>query len=61
MDGLETYRRIIERFPGQRTILASGYAPTERVQQALQLGARGYLKKPYTLAGLAEAVVNALH
>jgi signal transduction histidine kinase/nitrogen-specific signal transduction histidine kinase len=60
IDGLETFQRILTLQPGQRAILVSGYAQTERVSQAMHLGARCYLKKPYTLAGLAEAVFNAL-
>ncbi len=60
IDGLETYRRILEDHPGQRAILASGYAETERVRQAQRLGAGQYLKKPYLLDKLALAVKQAL-
>ena len=60
IDGLETYQRILERHPRQRAILVSGYAQTERVRKAMLLGARSYLKKPYTLASLARVVAEAL-
>lgn len=56
IDGLETYRRILNRHPRQRAIIASGYSETGRVKTALQLGAGAYLKKPYTLEGLGLAV-----
>jgi CheY-like chemotaxis protein len=60
MDGLDTYRAILERHPGQRALLASGFSATDRVNAALALGAHAYLKKPYTLPGLAAAVSAAL-
>jgi signal transduction histidine kinase/CheY-like chemotaxis protein len=60
IDGLETYQRALALNPGQRAILVSGYAETDRVQQAMALGARRYLKKPYTIDGLAQAVWAAL-
>ena len=31
MDGLETYRKILEISPGQKTIIVSGYSETDRV------------------------------
>jgi len=42
------------------SIIVSGYAETDRVQAAMDLGARRYVKKPYTLIGLAVAVQEAL-
>jgi signal transduction histidine kinase/ActR/RegA family two-component response regulator len=56
MDGLDTYRRIIEMYPGQKALIASGYTETDQVREAQQLGAGRYLKKPYTLKGLGLAV-----
>ncbi|BBO68694.1 hypothetical protein DSCA_26240 [Desulfosarcina alkanivorans] len=60
IDGLETWRRIIKRHPRQRAIIASGYAETEKVRTAQQLGAGEYLKKPYMIDSLGKAVKNAL-
>lgn len=48
IDGLETYKRILELHPGQKAIIASGFSETERVREAEVLGAGAYLKKPYT-------------
>jgi two-component system, cell cycle sensor histidine kinase and response regulator CckA len=56
MDGLNTYREIIEIHPNQKTIIASGYSETERVMEAQKLGAGSYIKKPYTLLKLGQAV-----
>jgi CheY-like chemotaxis protein len=55
-DGLDVYRTILERWPGQRCIIASGYAETERVREALELGAGAYIRKPYTAENIGRAV-----
>ena len=60
MDGLETYRKILELRPGQRAIIVSGYSETERVKEAQRLGAGTYLKKPYTVEVAAVAVRKEL-
>jgi DNA-binding NtrC family response regulator len=46
--------------PDQKTIIASGFAETERVRAAQKLGAHSYLKKPYTLEKLGVTVRAAL-
>lgn len=56
MDGLETYRRIIQRHPGQKAVLASGFSEDRRVREAQALGAGAYLAKPYTLENLGRCV-----
>ncbi len=60
MDGLDTYKAILEIRPGQKAVIASGFAETGRVRQALELGVKAYLKKPYTVQNLAETVRKAL-
>jgi PAS domain S-box-containing protein len=60
IDGLETYRRIVELRPGQKAVITSGYSETERVNEAQRLGAGIYLKKPYTLENLGAAVKQEL-
>ncbi|MGD8385714.1 MAG: response regulator [Desulfobacteraceae bacterium] len=60
MDGLETYRRALIMHPRQRAIIASGYSETERVREALRLGAGAYLKKPYNVKNLGRAVRDEL-
>jgi CheY-like chemotaxis protein len=56
IDGLETYKKILEFKPGQKAIIASGFSETERVKEALQLGAGAYVKKPYTIEKIGKAV-----
>lgn len=60
IDGLETYKRILEIRPHQKAVVASGYAETDRVKQAQQLGAGRYIKKPYTVETIAVAVREEL-
>jgi DNA-binding NtrC family response regulator len=60
MDGLETYREILKRHPGQKAIIASGFAETERVKEAQRLGAGAYIKKPYIIATLGRAIKKEL-
>jgi PAS domain S-box-containing protein len=56
IDGLETYRRIVQISPGQKGIITSGFSETSRVREAEALGISKYLKKPFTIRGLAEAL-----
>ncbi len=60
MDGLDTYTEIVRLHPGQRAIIVSGFAATDRVEQAQQLGAGAYVRKPYTRAAIAAAVREEL-
>ena len=60
MDGLETYRQVLARHPGQRAVIVSGFSQTARVREALGLGPARYLKKPYLISDLARAVHDAL-
>lgn len=56
IDGLDTYKQILELHPGQKAIIASGFSETDRVKEAQRLGAGQYVKKPYTLAKIGIAV-----
>ncbi|BBO76864.1 histidine kinase [Desulfosarcina widdelii] len=60
IDGLETYRRIIEIRPDQKAIIVSGFSESARVKALQRLGAGQYVRKPYTIDKLAETVKSAL-
>jgi CheY-like chemotaxis protein len=60
IDGLETYKRIISKYPQQRAIIASGFSETERVREAQRLGAGKYVKKPYTIEKIGMAIKTEL-
>jgi CheY-like chemotaxis protein len=61
IDGLDTYKQIIQFHPDQKAIIASGYSETERVKEAQSLGAGSYVKKPYTIEKIGMAVQAELH
>jgi two-component system cell cycle sensor histidine kinase/response regulator CckA len=60
IDGLETYKRIIQFKPAQKAIIASGFSETARVKEAQRLGAGKYIKKPYTIETIGTAVKEEL-
>ena len=60
INGRKTYEEIIKIHPGQKAIIASGYAKTEEVDKAQELGAGKYIKKPYTLSKVGLAVKEGL-
>lgn len=60
IDGLETYKRILEMHPGQKALIVSGFSETERVKEAQRLGAGAYIKKPFVLERIGTAVRHEL-
>jgi signal transduction histidine kinase len=60
IDGLETYTRILKINPGQKAVIASGYAESNRVKQTQRLGAGAYIRKPYTLEKIGLAIRREL-
>jgi len=60
IDGLDTYKRILEFHPGQKAIIASGFSETDRVKEARRLGAGAYVRKPYSLEKVGLAVRDEL-
>ncbi len=60
MDGLETYKRVLEINPKQKAIIVSGFSETDRVREAQDLGAGPYVKKPYVLEKIARAIRDEL-
>jgi PAS domain S-box-containing protein len=60
IDGLETYRRILEIHPGQKAIIVSGFSETDRVKKAQALGAGAYVQKPYMREKIGLAVRREL-
>jgi PAS domain S-box-containing protein len=60
-DGLDTYSEIIKLHPGQKAIIVSGFAATDRVELAQRCGAGAYVRKPYTRQTIAAAVRQELN
>ncbi|MEW5925617.1 MAG: PAS domain S-box protein, partial [Candidatus Zixiibacteriota bacterium] len=59
-DGLDTYTNILKYHPSQKAVIVSGFSATDRVTQAMELGAGQYIKKPYTLKQLGIAIRTEL-
>jgi len=59
-DGLDAYREALTYAPGLPCIIVSGFSETDRVKEAMELGAGQYLQKPYTLSELASTVRREL-
>lgn len=56
INGRETYERIIALHPGQKAVIASGFTETDDVKKTQGMGAGLFIKKPYTLDQLNQAV-----
>jgi len=60
IDGLETYRRILEINSGQKAIIVSGFSETDRVRKTQEMGAGEFVRKPYVLEKIGRAVKKEL-
>jgi len=60
LDGLDTYKAILEIHPHQRCVIASGFSETDRVREALECGAGGFVSKPYSIEELGKAIREEL-
>lgn len=60
MNGEETLRHLQTVNPRVKVLLSSGYNEVEAVQRFAGKGLAGFIQKPYTAAGLAEKVKDAL-
>jgi signal transduction histidine kinase/CheY-like chemotaxis protein len=60
MDGLETFARIKVLRPGARAILCSGYSEALGRERAQAYGFLGFLKKPFPIRQLKQALEQAL-
>lgn len=60
IDGLETYKRVLELHPSQKAVIVSGFSETHRVREAERLGAGGYVMKPYDLEKIGITVKEVL-
>src|SRR4051794_37767127 len=60
LSGIELLRRVVEQFPDTAVIMASGIQRSQRVLDAVRLGAYDYLIKPCELDVLELSVERAL-
>ncbi len=60
INGYQTYSRILQIHPKQKSVIVSGFSESEDVLKAQRLGAGKLIKKPYTLQTLGKAVKQEL-
>lgn len=60
MNGYQTYKEILKVYPGQRAIIASGFSESDDVKAAIQSGVGVFIKKPYSMIQLGQAVKQSL-
>ena len=60
IDGLETYRKIRGINPNQKAIIASGYAESARINEAIALGVGQHIRKPYSIENLGRAIIEQI-
>ena len=56
INGCETYEQILRHVPGQKAIITSGYSNADDINRAMDLGISQFVKKPYSLHELAQAL-----
>ena len=59
INGLTTYKRILQQYPEQKVIIVSGYAEEGLIQKSKKLGIKQFLSKPYTIIQLGKAIRKA--
>jgi CheY-like chemotaxis protein len=60
MDGLETLRRLRQEIPKSVVIMVSGIHDEPRALQALEAGARDFIRKPFELQHIKDVVLHNL-
>ncbi len=60
INGRQTYEAIIKIHPKQKAVIASGFSESEDVKKAQQLGAWGFIKKPYSMEQLGRVIKEAI-
>ena len=59
-NGLETLVALQKIDPNVKVIISSGYASDEKINSAIDKGARSFLKKPYRLKDLSKIINKTL-
>jgi len=61
MNGKQTYEQILKKYPGQKALIISGFSQDSEVKQTLELGADGFIHKPFDIVELATIVYKILN
>ncbi len=61
INGRQTYQEILKLYPTQKALIVSGFSESADVKATLKLGAGGFIKKPYSMSELGQAVKGVLN
>jgi len=56
MDGLETLSALLEQDPEARVLMCTSFSSKQYVVEAVKIGAKGYLNKPFDLEKIREKI-----
>jgi two-component system, OmpR family, response regulator CpxR len=59
IDGMEVLRRVVRGYPGIRVVMLTGHGSEKDREEAMRIGAYGYLQKPVQLEQLMEVIKRA--
>jgi two-component system chemotaxis response regulator CheY len=60
MDGLETCKEMMQRWPDAKVLIVSSMAYDETMESAAKYGAKGFIFKPFTKESLVEGIEKVL-
>jgi len=60
LNGFETFTELIKINPEVKVLLSSGFNKDLSVQQLLNQGAKGFIKKPFTITRLSKAIGSTI-
>ncbi|MFC2038795.1 response regulator [Chloroflexota bacterium] len=60
MDGIEVLRRAMEIAPDILVLVLTGHGTIDTANEAMELGAAGFIRKPIAIENLAESIDEAL-
>ncbi|MFC1556292.1 PAS domain S-box protein [candidate division KSB1 bacterium] len=61
MDGFDTYKEVKAIYPDVPVVIVSGFSASERIQEALKLGAECLVTKPFTIIEIGKVLYDTRH
>jgi two-component system response regulator (stage 0 sporulation protein F) len=61
LDGIEVLRELTALYPGLPVIMMTAYGELQVIDEAIDLGARGYITKPFDIMELRRLVESILN